>query len=84
MKEFKNILFASLMLSLAISMSCSEDDDIEDLDDGGATVSDSAEVVLGAPGQLIIGQDTFPLGLGVVEAYGIENEEKYHFWATRI
>ena len=78
MKEFKNILFASLMLSLAISMSCSEDDDIEDLDDGGATVSDSAEVVLGAPGQLIIGQDTFPLGLGV-EAYGMESEGEIPF-----
>ena len=39
---------------------------IEDLDGGGATVSDSAEVVLGSPGQLIMGQDTFPLGLGAL------------------
>ncbi len=79
MKEFKNILFASLMLSLAISISCTEDDDIEDLDGGGATVSDSAEVVLGAPGQLILGQDTFPLGLGALEAYGIESEGEIPF-----
>ncbi len=79
MKEFKNILFVSLLLSLAISMSCSEDDDIEDLDGGGATVSDSAEVVLGSPGQLIMGQDTFPLGLGALEAYGMESEGEIPF-----
>ncbi|MAJ50408.1 MAG: hypothetical protein CMB82_02185 [Flammeovirgaceae bacterium] len=55
-------------------MSCTEDDDIDDIDNGGTIASDSTDVTLEAPGFVILGQDTFPLGLGVLEYYGIEEE----------
>ena len=35
MKKFKNILFVSALLSMTIFMSCTEDDDLEDIDNGG-------------------------------------------------
>ena len=35
MKKIKNLLFMSAFLSMTIFMSCTEDDDLEDIDNGG-------------------------------------------------
>tara|TARA_B110000091_G_scaffold212211_1_gene258450 strand:+ start:98 stop:2722 length:2625 start_codon:yes stop_codon:yes gene_type:complete len=45
MKKFKHILFISSLLSMTIFMSCTEDDGLNDLDNGDTLVNDSTGVV---------------------------------------
>ena len=80
MKKFKNILFISALLSMTMFMSCTEDDDLEDIDNGGVVndstdvANDSTDVDLVTSSFMTLGQDTILLGLGALEYYGIEYE----------
>ena len=85
MKKFKNILFISALLSMTMFMSCTEDDDLEDIDNGGlvndstGVANDSTDVDLVIPSFMTFGQDTILLGLGALEYYGIEDEGEIPF-----
>ena len=85
MEKFKNILFISALLSMTMFMSCTEDDDLEDIDNGGVVndstgvANDSTDVDLGTSSFMTFGQDTILLGLGALEYYGIENEGEIPF-----
>lgn len=80
MEKFKNILFISALLSMTMFMSCTEDDDLEDIDNGGVVndstdvANDSTDVDLVTSSFMTLGQDTILLGLGALEYYGIEYE----------
>ena len=85
MKKFKNILFVSALLSMTILMSCTEDDDLEDIDNGGVAndstgvANDSTDVDVVTSSFMTLGQDTILLGLGALEYYGIEDEGNIPF-----
>ena len=81
MKKFKNILFVSALLSMTVFMSCTEEDDLEDIENGDNVSNDSTDVsndstniVPETLSFIILGEDTIPLGLGALEYYGIEDE----------
>ena len=80
MKNFKNLLFISALLSMTLFVSCTEDDDLEDIDNGGVVndstdvANDSTDVDLVTSSFMTLGQDTILLGLGALEYYGIEYE----------
>ena len=44
MKKFKNILFVSALLSMTVFMSCTEEDDLEDIENGDNVSNDSTDV----------------------------------------
>ena len=85
MKNFKNLLFISALLSMTLFMSCTEDDDLEDIDNGGVAndstgvANDSTDVEVVTSSFMTLGQDTILLGLGALEYYGIESEEEIPF-----
>jgi hypothetical protein len=85
MKNFKNLLFLSALLSMTLFMSCTEDDDLEDIDNGGVAndstgvANDSTDVEVVTSSFMTLGQDTILLGLGALEYYGIESEEEIPF-----
>ena len=85
MKNFKNLLFLSALLSMTLFMSCTEDDDLEDIDNGGVAndstgvANDSTDVEVVTSSFMTLGQDTILLGLGALEYYGIESEEDIPF-----
>jgi len=85
MKNFKNLLFLSALLSMTLFMSCTEDDDLEDIDNGGVAndstgvANDSTDVGVVTSSFMTLGQDTILLGLGALEYYGIESEEEIPF-----
>lgn len=85
MENFKNLLFISALLSMTMFMSCTEDDDIEDLDNGDivndstGVANDSTDVDVVTSSFMTLGQDTILLGLGALEYYGIENEGEIPF-----
>ena len=68
-------------------MSCTEEDDLEDIDNGENVANDSTGVandstdvdVLKLSSFITLGQDTIPLGLGALEYYGIEDEGNIPF-----
>ena len=80
MKKIKDILLISALLSMTMFMSCTEDDDLEDIDNGGVVndstdvANDSTDVDLVTSSFMTLGQDTILLGLGALEYYGIEYE----------
>ncbi|MBT5506701.1 MAG: hypothetical protein HOK17_06140 [Flammeovirgaceae bacterium] len=86
MKKFKNILFVSALLSMTVFMSCTEDDDLEDIENGDKVSNDSTDVsndstniVPETLSFIILGEDTILLGLGALEYYGIEDEGNIPF-----
>ena len=85
MKNFKNLLFISALLSMTLFVSCTEDDDLEDIDNGGVAndstgvANDSTDVEVVTSSFMTLGQDTILLGLGALEYYGIESEEEIPF-----
>ena len=85
MKKIKNLLFMSAFLSMTIFMSCTEDDDLEDIDNGGVAndstgvANDSTDVDVVTSSFMTLGQDTIILGLGALEYYGIEDEGNIPF-----
>ena len=70
---------------MTMFMSCTEDDDLEDIDNGGlvndstGVANDSTDVDLVIPSFMTFGQDTILLGLGALEYYGIEDEGEIPF-----
>ena len=89
MKKFKNILFVSALLSMTVFMSCTEDDDLEDIENGDNVSNDSTGVandstdvdVVKLSSFMTLGEDTILIGLGCLRIlWNREMKGRYHFW----